>query len=411
MTNVKFINGTHNVEGNIVEICTKTSRLLINFGMVGGYKEDKVKNLMKSHILPKLPDLFTDKPTKYQHQAIVLTNVNVENFSAAIYLQESIDIYVSPTGFLMYQQLVANQLIQPINAKVKPLLDELVIGDLTIQGFPSDCGVAGGQALLVSDGDKGFGISGEVRLNGPKQSEVFHWVRKFNQKKLALFVFDATVFSFAKDCQLFSNNEHSLEKQFVDIVTQRRDLIVVNGDVYNIERLKMFYDQAQKLGRTLVLEEAFALVLHSFYPELNLTVLKESMADKKTTPNDFEVVSLLALRNHGRKYVLQNSPDQLNFLGELKPGIYLHSDGFPKVSENRDFLALRDDLKKYHYQYIECSASCHASREDVEFLVETVAAKKSVPWHTYLPEVAAKEMKHLETKFVLPDENKKLHFK
>ncbi len=411
MTTVRFLNGSHDIEGNVAEIFTKSSRIIVDFGMVGGFKRDDVNKLIKSHILPNLPDLFSNKKSKFNHQAIVLTHIDIDNMNAAIYLNSDIKIYVSEQGFELYQELVTNNLIQPISANIKVLPDNLQVGDLLVKGYPSDCGVKGSQSLLISDGEHSFGISGNVRLNGPHKEQVYKWVRKFQKRRLDLFLFDSTSFSFNNDCQLYTTDENTLKNQFADLVVQRRDLIVVNVDAFNVDRLATIFKKCHHFERKMVLEQTYANVLHSFYPNLKLTVLAESVNKKETNSNQFEVVSLNDIKTAPRKYVLQNSFGNINFLKELSSGLYLHSNGFPKVSLDRDFESLRESLSKNDFQYIDFSASGHASKKDLIFLVDAVNSKKTVPWHSYHPELAIKAMGELDTKFVMPRVNKKITFK
>lgn len=411
MTTVKFLNGSRDILGNIVEIHTKTSRVIVDFGMMGRYKKDRVDSLLKSQILPDLPDLFTKKSSKYQQQAIVLTHFGMENLNAALYLQSDIKIYVPAYGLKLYQTLVENDLIQPLDAQLLELPDKLTIGDLTVKGFASDSDVFGVQSLLISDGPHNFGVSGDVRVNGPHRDEVYKWIRKFHKKELELFLFDATSYSFSKHCQLFAVDEYTLRKQFADLVVQRRDLMVINLDIFNVDRVVRLVKKAHHLDRKMVLEEAFAKVVKELFPDLKLIVLAESRANKKAVSNDFEIVSLKDIKQTPKKYVLQNSFGNISFLKKLPSGLYLHSNGFPEISSDRDYDCLRDVLKKHAFQYIDFSASGHANKQDLVFLVDAVKAKKTVPWHSYHPELAISAMKDLPTKFVLPKLDKKLYFK
>lgn len=410
MTSVKFLNGSHDIEGNIVAFYTLTSRVIVDFGMVGGFKEDRVEKLINSHLLPNLPDLFLNQASEFQHQAIILTQVNVDNLMAAVYLNSSIEIFVSEKGYRLYLSLLHNGLIQPIEANIRVMPHELEVGDLSVRGFESDCGVMGSQSLLINDGQHYFGVSGDVRVNGPHKDKVYHWIRKFRKQDLDLFLFDSTAYSFSKDCDLFSADEFALQHQFSDLIIQRRDLIVINVDPSNVDRLKSICKKSHHYGRKVVLEQAYANVLHEFFPKIDICVLKESITDKKTTPTELEVVSLDDIKQHSRGFVLQNSFDNIGFLKKLKPGIYLHSNGFPNISLNRDFEYLREKLHQIKFQYLEFCASGHASIQDVNFLVEAVNAQKTVPWHSYHPELAVKAMKDLQMKFVVPDSSKKLLF-
>lgn len=411
MTSVKFLNGSHNVQGNIVAFYTKTSRVIVDFGMVGGFKEGQVDKLIKSHLLPDLPDLFLQKRSQFKHQVIILTQVNVDNLMAAVYLNSSIEIYVSKNGYRLYLSLLRNGLIQPIDANIQEMPHELQVGDLFVRGYESDCGVMGSQSLLIDDGRHFFGVSGDVRINGPHKDKVYHWIRKFHKKELDLFLFDSTAYSFSKDCDLFNIDEAALIHQFSDLLIQRRDLIVINVDPSNVDRLRSICKKSHHYGRKVVVEQTYANVLHEFFPKVDICVLKESMTNKKTISNDLEVVSLADIKLHSRDYVLQNSFDNIGFLKKLKSGIYLHSNGFPNISLNRDFEYLRDKLHQFKFQYLEFCASGHASIKDVNFLVEAVNAKKTVPWHSYLPELAVKSMRDLQTSFIVPETNKKLTFK
>ncbi|MQS52763.1 hypothetical protein [Companilactobacillus mishanensis] len=410
MTTVRFLNGIRSIEGNIVEIATDSSRIITDFGMVGGYTAGSANSLISRHILPDFPDLFSDSAPAKDNQAIVVTHVNFDNINAAIYLKSDIPIYISAEGYKLYRALIENQLIQPICNNFKVLPHDLVVGDLEVKGYPSDCDTMGSQSLLISDGIRNFGISGDVRLNGPNKDLVYKWIRKFKKVNLDLFMLDATAYSFSNKCKLFATDENDLRVQFIDLVKQRRDLIVININPFNVERLAKLCLKMIHYDRKMVLEYEFANVVTKFYPDLKLYVLKESIPDKKTLSKNMKSVQLDEIREYQNKFVLQNSFNNLHLLVNLKAGIYLHSNGFPQISYDQDYQFLREFLFNTKFQYIDFSASGHAGKKDLVFLTDAVNAQKTIPWHSYHPELAIQAMKDLDTELTLPKEKEVIEY-
>jgi ribonuclease J len=58
MTSVRFLNGLHTIGGNIVEISTKTSRIITDFGVAADLTGETIDESIDAGKLPNLPEFF-----------------------------------------------------------------------------------------------------------------------------------------------------------------------------------------------------------------------------------------------------------------------------------------------------------------------------------------------------------------
>ena len=387
MTTIRFLNGLNTIGGNIVEFATKTSRVIMDFGVAADLSNETVSSAIDNGKLPHVPELFFDQPDVYTHEAIFISHLHIDHMGALQYLKKPIPIYLSEPSYKLYQLLIKLGIEKPV-ANLHPLAYEqpLTIGDLTVTGFHSDHDEPGVMALLVDDGSRRYAHSGDVRLNGPHAERVHAWAKRFNQEKLSLFMLEGTSFSFDtaapvedQDHPSIPLTEMSLQKQFQTVLAESPTLVVINPYIRNYERLSSFQASAHTAGRQLVWEPDDAAVL-------------TTMTDQKPDAILGQTISLTDIARDPQHYVLQNSFDHLERLTDMPITTYIHSNGEPLGDYDPQFAQLKDWLEAHHIPLQFMNASGHASREDLITLAKEVNPRTIVPWHSFHPEREAEAL-------------------
>ncbi|KRN28875.1 exonuclease of the beta-lactamase fold [Lactobacillus selangorensis] len=418
MTNVQFLHGLKTIGGNIMAVTTATSRVICDFGLTGpAIAPDQIDQAIASHDLPALPEIFHGEADAFAHEAIFISHLHLDHTGALPLIKSDIPVYVSQKTYDLYQVLLANGMAQPFSVQlhVLPFNQPLAIGDLSVTGLPSDHDVVGAMALLISDGLHTFGYSGDVRWHGPHPERVAKWVQVFKQRQLDLLMLEGTSFSFpdeADDQPHPARTEHEIAATLKAIAAANQtDLIAITLYARNVDRMIRFDQILRDANRTMVWEIPYARVIHTFAPDLPLTVLRET-DDHQPLPNHWQVVGLAALQAAPERFVLQNDFRHLEWLALFNQVTYLHSNGEPLGDYNPRYKQLQDFLTTHHFHFERLAASGHAKQEDLVKIAQMVAAQCTIPWHSFHPELEAQaiEAAHAKTHVYLPQLNEKLLF-
>lgn len=382
MTSVRFLNGLHTIGGNIVEISTKTSRIITDFGVAADLSGETIDESINAGKLPNLPEFFHDTADAFEHEAIVISHLHIDHMGALQYLAKDVPIYLSPASLKLYETLIKAGDEKPVaNLHALAFETPLTIGDLTVTGYASDHDEPGIMAVAISDGDHLYVHSGDVRLNGPHRDCVDHWAKELHDQHVKMLFLEGTTFSFDSDTPVedskhpvASYTEASLQVAFGQALDDADQLVVLNPYVRNWERLATFQATAHQHGRQIA------------WTALSQHVLKDVAG---VTP---DVVDAALLKAHPEQYVLENSFDALEQLADLPVSVYLHSNGVPLGDYDPHFNMLLDFLAQHHIpiQYLSCSG--HATKEDLIKLCQMVAPEIVVPWHSFKPEAEAEAL-------------------
>ncbi|HAT54591.1 MAG TPA: MBL fold hydrolase [Lactobacillus sp.] len=407
MTTVRFLNGLTTIGGNIMEITTATSRVIMDFGMADNGSAADPEILIAEHRLPALKSLFTN-PTdhRYQHEAIFISHLHLDHTAALQYLKSDIPVYLSHDSYRLYQSLAASGLAIPLGVNLHAFEYEhhIQIGDLTVTGYASDHDAFGATAFLISDGQHHFGHSGDVRLHGPHVERVQHWMNVFRSLHLDLFMLEATSFSFEPSDNIeFSvpASEDDIQQSFSQLLQTDDRLQVINPYPRNLERLLRFNQTANAYNRPVVWELPYARLLNSFYPEALIHVLASNRLNKQDLASLIPV-GLPIIKHEPQRFSLQNSYANLALLTEVKPFMYLHSNGEPLGEYDPRYASLMNFITDNDGELRHLGSSGHATRQALVAIAKTVNAQTTGIWHTFQPETAEKAMQDLDTNILLP---------
>ncbi|WP_261807324.1 MBL fold metallo-hydrolase [Lapidilactobacillus luobeiensis] len=413
MTTLRFLNGTKTIGGNIVEFVKGDSRVIMDFGMVAEMGTKTVTQAMADHTLPHLPDLLLpDRPARYQHQAIFISHLHLDHMGALRYLKnQQIPIYLSPDALKLYQILIA-QGVEPAVANLHglPLGRPLTVGELKVTGFLSDHDTIGAMALLVEAGAHRFVHSGDVRLSGRHPERVAAWSDQV-KNSLDVYLSEATTYSFVTDQpQMVQNGHHEhaftegqLPAALIEKAQETTGLLVLNPYPRNVERLIDLDQAARQAQRPILWEPEYAQIIHAFAPAAPLAVISAEPSPFANATNYSWATVEKLLHADPQRFILHNTWTQLDRLTAFSGGTYLHSNGEPLGDYDPRFAQLQAFLAKQHYQLVPFGASGHARREDLLALAEKINARRTVPWHSFKPELFAELLYRTKSEPWLPE--------
>ncbi|WP_204123103.1 MBL fold metallo-hydrolase [Lacticaseibacillus mingshuiensis] len=401
MTQIRFLNGLTTIGGNIVEFSNGDSRVIMDFGVAADLTNETIESAMAAGKLPQVPELFGEGPDTFAHEAIFISHLHIDHMGALQYLKRDIPIYLSAPSYQLYQTLIALGVEKPVaNLHPLPFETPIQIGAFSVEGFASDHDEPGVMALLVSDGTRWFGHSGDVRLNGPHLDRVKKWAAAFRDKKLAMFMVEGTTFSFDSPAPVEDSahpsvplTEDTLQERLEEQLKAAPQLVVINPYIRNYARLQNIQATAHRAGRQMVWGKNDAAVLKTMCGVEPDFVLDE----------DIHLRTIQADPNH---YLLQNDFDQLAQLADLPISVYLHSNGEPLGDYDPRFKQLQDWLSDHEIPLVFLSCSGHALRQDLVTLVRWIAPQIVVPWHSFHPEREAQALdEQTKAQVLLPEKD------
>ena len=389
-TIVRVLQGLDTIGGNIVAFERESSRVIMDFGTTFGPTNDNAQKLLAERKLPNVPELFLNGvESQYTHNAIFISHLHIDHMGALQYLNNAIDVYMSPESIQLYLTLQSLNNEPATKANLKPIYPEVPVqvGNLTVTAYLSDHDITGAYMFRVQDGIHEFVHSGDVRYDGPHSERVDYWTNVLHDNRPDLFFIEGTEFSFENKNQ-HRETEASLMLNFTKALQQTNELVVINPYQRNVERLFNLQKMAQKMGRKLVWNHEFAMILK----QQGIKHVNEIAVD----------VSWSEIEQESNKYVVQNAFNDLYDLDKMNSFVYLHMNGEPLGDYDERYATLVTYLADRKIPLQLMGASGHATEADLLKIATTVNAKVTVPWHSFKPDLENQALQKLGLKTYLP---------
>ena len=383
--------GTHEIGGNIVEITTRDSRLIIDAGLpLGGLNVPAPNPTVTDKILARV---FARQP---RPAAILLSHAHGDHSGLLVQTPATVPIFLSRgtakmmrTGAMFARQPDVPSHRQRLLAPLTPT----GIGDFTVTGYPVDHSAFGSMAFLVEADGQRLLYSGDLRLHGRKPGMAQQLIRDLRQRPLDALVMEGTHFSPDRAPGL---TEAALERRIRAAMARAPALVLAAFSPLHADRLVTFFKAARDAGRTLVLDVYGAQVMlelsrmtrvpdprqcrqvRVFFPKRRRKIgtIEEQFAAQRIT--------LEEIRTAPDRFVMLFRPSMLgpDFGGELPEktcGLYSYWSGYLKKP---DWLEAQAQFAKAGGDFIQCHTSGHIHAADIVRFVGALQPKRVIPIHT-----------------------------
>lgn len=234
---VNIIRGKNQIGGNIIEISTEKTKILLDAGL----------ELDGRNTLPDIRGLFDFAG----YDAIFVSHYHSDHLGLVYRAHKDIPVYmgegcykivsasdryksrdtITPKGFLRHRQ-------------------KIVIGDITVTPFLCDHSAFDSYMLLCEADEESVLYTGDFRSNGRKP---FEWLLNSLPKKVDKLICEGTTLS--RDGYV-PQTETALEEKAAKLFSETRGPVFVLQSSMNIDRIVTMYRAARKTGRVF-LEEAY----------------------------------------------------------------------------------------------------------------------------------------------------------
>lgn len=370
--NVHIHRGQNQIGGNIIEIATNTTKILLDVGL----------ELDKEQSLPEIQGLFDSAG----YDAIFISHYHGDHIGLAYSVHKDIPIYI---GELSYKIIKASDGYKKRKTVTpKGFLrnkEPIIVGDITVTPYLCDHSAFDSYMLLCETNGESVLYTGDFRSNGRKS---FDFLLRSLPKKVDKLLCEGTTLSREKHIAI---TEKELEERATDLFEKTTGPIFVLQSSMNIDRIVTMYRAAKKSGRIFLQEVYMADVA---------TVAGESIPNPKfndvyafiTTPSKFPM--LTKYRHKAGKAFISKRPfvmcvrnSMLGYLKALKKkmsfenGVLVYSfwSGYRETENMKEFLF---ECEKMGLKIVTLHTSGHADEEAIKKLIYTVNPKELIPIHT-----------------------------
>lgn len=364
--------GENQIGGNIIEISTDKTRILLDVGRE--LDEEEVR-------LPDIDGLF-DVPA---FDAVFISHYHGDHIGLAYYINKRIPLYLGEASVRIVQASDAyknTETIHPAGFLVhgKPIS----IGDITVTPFLCDHSAFDSYMLLCEADGETVLYTGDFRSNGRKS---FDRLLHDLPQKIDKLICEGTTLSREGYVPV---TEAELEEKAVALFKETSAPIFVLQSSANIDRIVTMYRAAKRTGR-IFLQELFMAELATVAGKSIPNPAFDDVYAFITNPKRYDALTkyrrigkdgiaksrfVMCVRSSMLRY-MQSLSEQMNFDGGLL--IYSMWSGYRKQPEMEAFLCACEDMG---LKVVELHTSGHADADTIKRLIAHVNPTEIIPVHT-----------------------------
>ncbi len=302
------------------------------------------------------------------------------------------------------------------NAKKLEPGDICCIGDrklpFDVKAFEVDHSIYGATSYILY-GDAAIAYTGDIRLHGKESEKTKKFVKE--AKDASVLITEGTRAGREEDINV---SEDDVYQNCLKAVEENKGLVIADFSPRNFERLETFKEIAGKTSRQLIVTAKDAYMLHAIElvdgrNRMNGVWIYEELKDRREKWEteivmkrwEESYVDPVEIGQNPDGYILCFSFYDMKHLLDIKPesGIYIYSSSEAFSEEQEfDFLRLYNWLKTFNFRVYGFEiifesgrselrfekgfhASGHASKEDLEWIIEEIDPDKIIPVHTENP--------------------------
>ena len=259
--------GTHEIGGSCVEISTKKTRILIDFGMsLVNAKEEKfdskelidksIEELKKSNILLNIKGLYNNGEKAID--GILISHAHMDHYGLLNYVHKDIPIYMSKGAdeLIKISSIFTPNKLSKINSKIinKKYFN---IGDIKVTPYLVDHSAFDALAFLIEASGKRLFYSGDFRGHGRKRT-LFNQILENPPKDIDCLLMEGSM--LGRGDQKYED-EAAIEKKIAGILKSANSITFLFASSQNIDRLVSAYKACLRTSSIFVIDIYIAYIL------------------------------------------------------------------------------------------------------------------------------------------------------
>jgi len=374
---INIIRGQNQIGGSIIEISSKSTKIILD---IGSNLEDK------EIVVPEIDGLFKGKA---KYDGVLISHYHSDHVGLATRILPEIQIYMGEKSYEIYK--VSNEYMGKEYLKEPKIFkaeEEFFIGDIKITPYLCDHSAFDSYMFLLDCEGKRMLYTGDFRSNGRKSFEPL--LRKL--PKVDLLITEGTNLSNNKIGKI-NLTEKELEKKGIELLEGNDKPVFVLMAATNIDRIVTFYKIANATKRLFLLDTYAGLITDTIGGNIPNPGTFSNVRMFLTNQNKYEILENYKKNKIGRKGIvnsnfmmcvrssmkqyLENYPEGFSFEGCTM--FYSMWEGYKKEKNMKEFLEF---MEEKGVKIISLHTSRHADEKDFDKLIKKVEPKIIIPVHT-----------------------------
>ena len=374
---INIIRGQNQIGGSIIEISSKSTKIILD---IGSNLEDK------EIVVPEIDGLFKGK-SKYD--GALISHYHSDHVGLATRILPEIQIYMGEKSYEIYK--VTREYIKKEYLKEPRVFkseEQVSIGDIKITPYLCDHSAFDSHMFLLECEGKKILYTGDFRSNGRKSFEPL--LRKL--PKVDVLITEGTNLSNNKIGKI-NLTEKGLEKKGIEILEGNDRPVFVLMAATNIDRIVTFYKIANATKRLFLLDTYAGLITDTIGGNIPNPRTFSNVRMFLTNQNKYKILENYPKNKIGRKGIvnsnfmmcirssmkqyLEKYPEGFSFEGCTL--FYSMWEGYKKEKNTKEFLEF---MEEKGVKIISLHTSGHADEKDFDKLIKKVEPKIIIPVHT-----------------------------
>ena len=374
---INIIRGQNQIGGSIIEISSKSTKIILD---IGSNLEDK------EIVVPEIDGLFKGE-TKYD--GVLISHYHGDHVGLATKILSEISIYMGEKSYQIHK--VSNEYMRKEYLKEPKIFkaeEEFFIGDIKITPYLCDHSAFDSYMFLLDCEGKKILYTGDFRSNGRKSFEPL--LRKL--PKVDVLITEGTNLSNNKIGKI-NLTEKELEKKGIEILEGNDRPVFVLIAATNIDRIVTFYKIANATKRLFLLDTYAGLITDTVGGNIPNPRTFSNVRMFLTNQNKYKILENYPKNKIGRKGIV-NSNFMMCIRSSMKQYLEKYSEefsfeggtlfysmweGYKKEKNTKEFLEF---MEEKGVKIISLHTSGHADKKDFDKLIKKVEPKIIIPVHT-----------------------------
>lgn len=236
-----------------------------------GTPQRPASELVEDGVLRDIPGLLGHHEGESPISAIILTHSHLDHYGLAHHAHPSIPVYASQgtLAILEVGRVFFPDAALPVDLRVLPESEPLVIGSVSITPIPVDHAAPDSRALLVEADGERLLYSGDLRAHGRTGFRFENLLTDSRVVGADWLLLEGTTLGVGSGSHGM-RSEQDVEESLLELATTESDkLIAVIASGQNLDRLVSCYRAAKRAKRLLVVDPYQAYVLMRLAPLSN----------------------------------------------------------------------------------------------------------------------------------------------
>ena len=450
MTSLTFYGGINEIGGNKTLLKDNSTRILLDFGMSFGKREEffeeyltprtsnALGDFLEMNLVPDVEGIYrTDlvkllgrKPWPCVIEGVFLSHAHADHVNYVSFLHEDIPLYCGHTALLILKALresktrsIESEILDfirrprtrgrkepPVERKVKTFRtgDKIKVGSLLVEPVHVDHSIPGAYGFIIHTRRGVVAYTGDLRLHGRRSQMTRDFIEKAKKVRPIALISEGTRLK-EKHRKEEREGEKEVKEECLREVKKTKGLVIVDFNFKDADRVKTFYAIAKETGRKMIVHllDTFLLKHLSQDPRLGLPRLDDPHIliflprrqsgtyredDYQRAERQFYNYSntVTAANLDQKKSLLCFSYWKIKELIDIKPlpkSLFIHSLSEPFNEEmEMTYQRLKNWIEHYNLQFFQSHCSGHASEKELKEVVERINPKKLFVIHAQPPQ-------------------------